>query len=257
MAQSKSPEEYLAMADSHLRYLSLEEREGIFAELKGLLFTADGSAHSSSSLSDEYVELKEKGQDAKQINVPFYSANSKALFVTSNGTLSNYRQIISANKAKPGGITKWKQVKLYIQLAGKDAVFAKFAEEIEAMEVARVVHFLKSMTDDVRAAFLAEMLGLVYCKDGSCPYVAGAHYTVIEEDKIPYSKLKKGTIFTTPYAQTFEFSVITNLRDASTMDKYYWTYSKLGIYRFGEEKVFKNFKPEITAMESQFRSKVR
>ncbi len=255
VAQTNNQNDYVSKAKTYLNGFSLEQRQGIFAELNSLLFTADGSAHSSKNTLNEYISLKENGKTVKKINVPFHRANSNAIFVTSKGDIANYRQIITANQSIPNGSDNWTQAKLYIHLAGKEAVFALFNEEIKAMELARSHHFIKSMSPEVRYAFFAEVLGLLYFNDGAFPYHVGSYYTVINNEKVSFSKVKTGAQFIAPDGKNHNFYSVISIRDTSVKDKMYWTNSKLHLQHLGEKQVFKPFTKEIQSMMTLFQRK--
>lgn len=148
-----------------LRALPKDLRQDCFAEKLGLLYMPNGDpAYGGKMVLNSKEQTK------------YYPVRSTARFIAENGksydfyeTLGKIKQFGDTsnkyNKKNPRS-QNWTKAKQAIYLAGEEAVFAAFSEEITKLCLQTAKQRLLHMSPTMREAFLAENSGLLCPTEG-------------------------------------------------------------------------------------------
>lgn len=243
-------EQYARSATNSLRKLPRVTREAALAEMSMLLFMPDGSDAYSSKMGSDTVEVRQGSKVMGKTRVPYRYVTQGAQFIGTDGQLYDYyaaqRSVGSSAHKKDA----WKQAKLYIYRAGKDAVSSRFQDELKEMEVQRGIYFLNQMSPELRAALFAEVLGLLFLEDGSDAFTGKILYSTICGERVPYRAYRSGAMFVDAQGQERSIDQVRKAEnDRGKAWRTWWPGVKLNIHHAGQEAIFAPFRKEIRAME--------
>ncbi len=253
--EAKQPvnvKETLRKAVASLKLLNREQREAALAEVYGLLFMPDGRSAYSSKTSYQTLVVKERTGSVRG-RVPFRVVAQGAQFVGSEGKLYDFYAALPERGGTARKKEAWKQAKLYIHLAGKEAVKERFAEELALMEVQRAIGFLRRMSPALRQSLFAELLDLLYTDNGSLAFTGETREERIAGENVPYNRVARSAMYLDAQGNPRSYyGVKDEARAEGNAWTSWWSGVKLAIHHHGMERIFAPFREEIKAMQKHY-----
>ncbi len=254
--QAVNIKEETRKATNYLKKLKREEREAALAEMAGLLYMEDGSNAYTKEKGRDKVEVKVGKKVVEKVSVPHRRVKQGALFVGSDGRVYNFYAALPQSSTNPHKRETWKLAKLYMYRAGKQAVSARFADNLAEMEVRRGIHFLQQMSPELRQALFAEALNLLFMDDGKSGYTGRTLHSTINGERVPFQEPRSGARFMDAQGVKRGFSQVRD--EANKHGKAWhtwWPGVKLHMHHVGQEKILAPFAEEIQSMHKHAASR--
>ncbi len=218
-------------------------REALLAEVVGLLYMDDGSNAYSNAIGTDKVQGEK---------ITYRTPRSDAKFIGSDGKVYHFGTFAREKKKKPQWESNWKQAKLYIHHAGKDAVMQAFDEQIRQLTLQRGVFCLKLFPQEYRDAFLSEVCGLLFLDNGESAVSDTEKSDFVRGEKIPYMKIKRGAKFVGTDGQIHDFWKLgVERRHNKPHIEAMWRDAKYAMYHVGREALLEDFAEEVAILRER------
>lgn len=220
-----------------LKTIPKELRQACIAEKLGLLYMANGeSAYSS------------RTKTSKREGVRFYPVLPGARYIDAKGKEQEFETAIKSKTDRHDRY--WVRAKQAIYSAGPEAVFAEFSEEVTAMCLHLAKRKLSQMPQDMRAAFFAEIAGLLKGANGGSGYAGECREHIGGTDcYMTWSSPVKDATFIDANGESQSWIHFADARKAKKIYGQAWTLSRWCCYLVGKDDVLKLFRDEVEALE--------
>lgn len=164
----------------HMKLLPKILREACIAEKLGLLHSPSGLEAFASSPSIHHTE-----------KVPYYAVTKTACFVSGDGKLYDYYEVLRKMSKSKKQMDNWRAVKRSIYQLREEVVFSSVEQEVTALCIQTALHHLNQLPRHLRDCLCAELGGLCYMTTGESAVTGKAIVQVRGADiSISYDKIK-------------------------------------------------------------------